>query len=111
MQDRPLSRFLQAVSPVRPSDNAYTTQLRVWNALRCAGFDAIMEARVQGGYIDIAARSGAFTIGCEIDRGSPRKKSIRKLLGGHFDARVVLLRSGINENRPDGIVVRVLTGR
>ncbi len=72
------------------------------------GFSVKKEVRVQDrgdgrtGRIDLVAEKGGFIIAIEVDRFSPRKKSIYKLLHYPASLRIVIQRSPFNVVIPTG---------
>lgn len=114
---RTLREFLSAANSITPTGNAATCHKSVAGALVARGFRVRIEVAVvrEGappeepalGYIDLKAEKRDLVIACEIDRASPRQRSLAKLKACWWaDARVVLLRKGTPEDRPDGILVR-----
>ena len=55
------------------------------------------------GRINILAAKDGKTIGIEVDRKSPRDKSVYKLLHFDCDYRVIVLRDGLEQEPPPGI--------
>lgn len=90
-------------------DNAKAVHQAIGNALKRKGMDVQWEVTVEDrgdgyrGRIDLVATWKGSSIGIEIDRLSPREKSIFKLLGSGCHGKVVVLRGAEAIDPPDGI--------
>lgn len=71
---------------------AEAAHLVVMEVFRKYGWQVIPEFPVDGGIIDIIATHQGQRVGIEVDRKTPRQKSIRKLNGMDADCKVVVLR-------------------
>lgn len=79
-------------------DDATSAQLQTASFLRQKGYTVELEVEMpygtRRGRIDLVARREGETIAIELDRLSPRKKSITKLNLYPATRRIVLLRGG-----------------
>jgi len=100
-------------------DNAKKAQLQIVSYLENRGYNCKIEQHVpdrydgMSGRIDIIANNKEHTIAIEVDRQSPRMKSIFKLTNYKADYKIILLRgmegyfSSFNNNiRVIGIKVK-----
>lgn len=97
--------ILDTIQRVKVRDSAKDYQNAILSSLRNAGFECKKEFKVdsrgtkdgRGGRVDLAIEIGEFRIGIEIDRRSPRVKSLYKLRHGPFDKTILVLREPFDE--------------
>ena len=83
-------------------DNSHAAQHQTVDYLRDRGWRCQIEYRApdwndgHGRFIDIMAFRDGVSLAIEIDRATPRRKSLRKLHDIEADCKVVLLRGGIS---------------
>ncbi len=105
-----IDELLDSIRGLKAPNDAGLTQAMVKEHLEARGFDVTPEAPVadrgdgRPGRIDLLAKSAETTIAIEIDRLSPRTKSLVKLKRVEADHRLVLLRGG-EEAVIDGVVI------
>lgn len=84
--------------PRYSNENALEFNIRVRNELKKESFDIFIEQLVPNrgdgrrGKIDIVAKKDGLVYAIEIDRKSPRQKSIYKITNYPCDVRLVVLR-------------------
>ena len=82
------------------TDNARVAQEEIAEELRDMGFSVRFEYPVEdrgdgcGGRVDLLAEKDGKYLAIEVDRNSPRQKSVHKLLGLHGFGKLILLRNG-----------------
>lgn len=92
-------------------DKAGPFHRAVAGRLEAAGFAVCREVvtpkpgQRRAGRVDLRASCGAYSIGIECDRRTPRKKSIEKLLAMQCDDRLILLRGKSPQRMQDGVHV------
>lgn len=99
------------VNSLKVTDHAKTAQNETVKYLESKGYfyktEVVVDERGDGrtGRVNIVAKKNGRTIGIEVDRCSPRKKSINKLKQNDFDTKVVLCRGGKDRYMLDDIFV------
>lgn len=96
-------RLVRRFNTLESNDNAETLQLLVRDVLESLGFSVMLEYPVDymgkhglvHGRVDLLAQRGFEVLAIEVDRSSPRKKSIAKLeqMASQSTGQVILLRS------------------
>ena len=82
------------------TDNARVAQEEIAEELRDMGFSVRFEYPVEdrgdgcGGRVDLLAEKDGKYLAIEVDRNSPRQKSVHKLLGLQGFGKLILLRNG-----------------
>lgn len=97
-----LDSIIDTIKSIETRDSAREYQDSILSALKMKGFECSREFKVESrgtpdgyrGFVDIVVEADGERCGIEIDRKSPRKKSIHKLLNGPFDERIIVLREG-----------------
>jgi hypothetical protein len=97
-----------AVGKVGTTDNARLIHWRLVYWLKSQGFKCQREVRADyfnglricAGKMDVVATKGSVRVGIEIDRNSPREKSILKLRGMDLTHRVIVLRNPMKKDCP-----------
>lgn len=95
------------------TNHARTAQREVVEHLKGLGFTCRVEHKVslrgkdatKSGRIDILATKNSKTLGIEVDRRNPRKKSIDKLNSNTFDYKIILCRGGNRSYKIDNIYI------
>lgn len=107
-----LDGLLASIRMLRSTSSAGELHDAVARLLRERGFVVEIEAEIPGGRpdkanglgrIDVLARGSAYNLAIEIDRVSPREKSLRKLRLVGDAIRGVVLREGVDRPAPEGI--------
>lgn len=85
------------------TDNARVAQEEIAEELRDMGFSVRFEYPVEdrgdgcGGRVDLLAEKDGKYLAIEVDRNSPRQKSVHKLLGLQGFGKLILLRNGCSD--------------
>jgi hypothetical protein len=96
---------------LKVTDHAKTAQNEVVKYLQDNGYTCKCEHNIgdrgdgRDGRLDIFANNDQETIAIEIDKASPRSKSITKLRRCNADKKFILLRKNINPYKIDDIEV------
>ena len=93
------------------TDHAKTAQYEIADHLRKNGYDVELEYPIsnrgdgRGGRIDIVATNQSDKLAIEVDRSSPRLKSMEKLKSMDGYVKIVLLRNGNYKFMREGVLI------
>lgn len=107
MESTLVERVTKIMRSLPPCTDAETLQREAENAIKDAGMSCVRECRMfypdgSPGRIDLFVVDAGARLGIELDRRSPRERSVTKLstINGF---RMIVLRDGYDEPPPEGI--------